>query len=88
MVIFSSIALSIFSWNIPSILNNDAILEAQSQSDVNTKTEPLPTNLKPLEEPWQEKQPDPECNHIPAPPNNIEQRSHKAQIEEAENKNS
>ena len=86
LVIFFSTALSIFAWNIPSILKHDAVLEVQSQSEVEPKPEPLPTNLKLLEEPSNEEQSDSEIDHTPASSKNIEQKLHKAQLTETEKK--
>ena len=48
LVALSSITLSIFAWNIPNILNHDAVSEVQTPPEVKAKAVLSPTNLKPL----------------------------------------
>ncbi|WP_133120266.1 MULTISPECIES: hypothetical protein [Pseudoalteromonas] len=78
LVISFSIGLSIFAWNIPSILNHEAASEVQTPSK--PKAVLSPTILKPLVELTQGKQPAPESKETPVSSKNIEEKLHEASI--------
>ena len=86
LVILSSIALSIFAWNIPSILNHDGVLEEQSKSEVTPSSELPATNLNLLKGASEDKHAESEVNHKPESSKDIEQESPKASIKKTENK--
>ncbi|MCC4275873.1 hypothetical protein [Marinomonas communis] len=66
LVIFSSIILSIFAWNVPSILNHDSASEAQSELQVTPTSAPSllfpPNNINSLNDASQLKSTDLKTN--------------------------
>jgi hypothetical protein len=80
LVVLSSIALSIFAWNIPSILKQNTVLVVQSSSEVNSKPKPTTTNQRLLEEPSNEKKLELDIAHMPASSKSTEQELKKAPI--------